>query len=99
MNQVFARNVLRFCLKSKRNLLNCIKELGSQETDDEFVLGLRDCHGTATSSLEIFDLTMVTMSNTHVDGIDLTSSYLLRHKASVTPLDIYINQYNQAVVF
>jgi len=51
-------------LKTKRNLLNCIKELGSQQTDGQFVLGLRDGHGAATSSLEIFDLTMDTVGNT-----------------------------------
>ena len=64
MNQVFARNVLRLRLKSKRNLLNCIKELGSQKTDGQFVLGLRDGHGAATSSKEIFDLTLNTISTT-----------------------------------
>jgi len=66
MNQVFARNLFneRFSLKSRRNLLNCIKELGSQETDGQFVLGLRDGHGAATSSLEMFQLTMNTVGNT-----------------------------------
>jgi len=65
-NQVFARNCFnrRFRLKMKRNLLNCIKELGSQQTDGQFVLGLRDGQGAATSSLEMFDLTMDTVGNT-----------------------------------
>ena len=51
-------------LKTRRNLLNYIKELGSQQTDGQFVLGLRDGHGAATSSLEMFQLTMATISNT-----------------------------------
>jgi len=51
-------------LKTKRNLLNCMKELGSQQTDGQFVMGLRDGHGAATSSLEIFNLTMSTISTT-----------------------------------
>ena len=51
--------------------LNCmfrlkytIQELGSLETDGQFVIGLRDGEGAATSRLEIFDLTMETVSNT-----------------------------------
>jgi len=50
--------------KTRRNLLNCIKELGSQQTDGQFVLGLRDGHGSATSRMEMFELTMATISNT-----------------------------------
>jgi len=51
-------------LKIRRNLLNCIKELGSKQTDGQFVLGLRDGNGAATSSNEMFQLTLATISNT-----------------------------------
>ena len=51
-------------LKTRRNLLNCIKEIGSQQTDGQYVFGLRDGHGAATSSHEMFALTMGTIGNT-----------------------------------
>ena len=41
-----------------------IKELGSLETDGQFVVGLRDGDGAATSRMEIFELTLATISNT-----------------------------------
>ena len=57
--------------KGQRLSFNCmfrlkhiICELGSLETDGQFVIGLRDGEGAATSRLEIFDLTMETLSNT-----------------------------------
>ena len=57
--------------KRQRLSLNCmfrlkhvIQELGSLETDGQFVIGLRDGEGAATSRMEIFDLTMDTLSNT-----------------------------------
>ena len=45
-------------------LKHIICELGSLETDGQFVIGLRDGEGAATSRMEIFDLTMDTVSNT-----------------------------------
>ena len=45
-------------------LKHIIQELGSLETDGQFVIGLRDGEGAATSRMEIFDLTMETVSNT-----------------------------------
>jgi len=50
--------------KTRKNLLNCIKELGSQRTDGQFRFGIRDGHGPAISRLEMFQLTMATISNT-----------------------------------
>jgi len=68
LNALTARNCIPIktykSFKRRRNLLNCIKELGSQETDGQFVMGLRDGHGSATSSLEMFQLTMGTIANT-----------------------------------
>ena len=45
-------------------LKHVICELGSLETDGQFVIGLRDGEGAATSRMEIFDMTMETISNT-----------------------------------
>jgi len=50
--------------KTRRVLLNCIKELGSQQVDGQFVLGFRGGHGAAISSLEMFKLTLSTISST-----------------------------------
>ena len=57
--------------KRQRLSLNCmfrlkhtICELGSLETDGQFVIGLRDGEGAATSRMQIFELTMETVSNT-----------------------------------
>ena len=57
--------------KRQRLSLNCmfrlkhiIQELGSLETDGQFVVGLRDGEGAATSRMEIFGMTMETVSNT-----------------------------------
>ena len=57
--------------KRQRLSVNCmfrlkhiICELGSLETDGQFVIGLRDGEGAATSRMEIFDLTMETLTNT-----------------------------------
>ena len=57
--------------KRQRLSINCmfrlkhvIQELGSLETDGQFVIGLRDGEGAATSRMEIFDLTMETLSST-----------------------------------
>ena len=43
-------------------LKHVICELGSLETDGQFVIGLRDGEGAATSRMQIFDLTMETVS-------------------------------------
>ena len=51
-------------LKKLFRLKLVIKELGSLETDGQFVIGLRDGEGAATSRQEIFDLTMTTLGNT-----------------------------------
>ena len=68
--------------KRQRLSLNCmfrlkhiICELGSLEKDGQFVIGLRDGEGAATSRMEIFHLTMETVSNTlmilqFVNGMD-----------------------------
>ena len=57
--------------KRNRLSLNCmfrlkhiICELGSLEKDGQFVIGLRDGEGAATSRMEIFDMTMETLSST-----------------------------------
>ena len=57
--------------KRQRLSLNCmfrlkhiIHELGSPETNGQFVIGLRDGEGAATSRMQIFDLTMETVNNT-----------------------------------
>ena len=57
--------------KRQRLSLNCmfrlkhiIQELGSLQTDGQFVIGLRDGEGAATSRMEMFQLTMETMTNT-----------------------------------
>ena len=56
-------------------LKHIIQELGSLETDGQFVIGLRDGEGPATSRMEIFHLTMETITNTlmvigFVNGMD-----------------------------
>ena len=51
-------------LKSKRQLLLAIKELGNNQVDGQFVMGLRDGSGPATSSHEIFQLTLETVTYT-----------------------------------
>ena len=51
-------------LKNLLRLKLAIKELGSLETNGQFVIGLRDGDGAATSRQEIFDLTMTTLANT-----------------------------------
>ena len=68
--------------KRRRLSLNCmfrlkhiICELGNLETDGQFVIGLRDGEGAATSRMEIFHLTMEIVSNTlmilgFVNGMD-----------------------------
>ena len=57
--------------KRQRLSLNCmfrlkhiICELGSLETDGQFVIGLRDGDGAATSRIQIFNLTLTTIFNT-----------------------------------
>jgi len=68
LNSMAARNCHSItsyqALKIRRILLNCIKEIGSQEIDGQYVFGLRDGHGPAISSREMFDLTMFTLTNT-----------------------------------
>ena len=54
----------RLSLNYMFRLKHVIEELGSLETDGQFVIGLRDGEGAATSRLEIFDLTMETVGNT-----------------------------------
>ena len=54
----------RLSVNSLFRLKHVIQELGSFETDGQFVIGLRDGEGAATSRMEIFDLTMDTVSNT-----------------------------------
>ena len=68
--------------KRQRMSLNCmlrlkhiICELGSLETDGQFVNGLRDGEGAAASRMKIFNMTMETVSNTlmvlgFVNGMD-----------------------------
>ena len=56
-------------------LKHVIQELGSRETDGQFVIGLRDGEGPATSRMQIFEMTMETVSNTlmvlgFVNGMD-----------------------------
>lgn len=51
-------------LKNMLRLRLVIKELGNLQTDGQFVLGLRDGEGPATSRLEIFQLTLTTLTNT-----------------------------------
>jgi len=68
LNSMAARNCHSIktieTFKTRKNLINCIKELGSQQTNGQFVIGLRDGHGPAISSREMFQLTMATISNT-----------------------------------
>ena len=52
----------RQCLSLYLFRLN--QELVSPETDGQFVIGLRDGEGAATSRVQIFDLKMETVSNT-----------------------------------
>ena len=54
----------RLSLNNLFRLKHVIQELGSLETDGQFVIGLRDGEGAATSRKEIFNLTMDTLSNT-----------------------------------
>ena len=54
----------RLSLNCLFRLKHIIQELGSLETDGQFVIGLRDGEGAATSRMEIFNLTMDTLSNT-----------------------------------
>ena len=51
-------------LKCLFRLKHVIQELGSLETDGQFVIGLRDGDKAATSRMEIFELTMETVTNT-----------------------------------
>ena len=51
-------------LKNLFRLRLTIKELGSLETNGQFVVGLRDGDGAATSRMQIFELTLATISNT-----------------------------------
>ena len=66
LNHFMAKNSTsnRVSLKSKRQLLLAIKELGSNQVDGQFVMGLRDRSGPATSSHEIFNLTLETVTYT-----------------------------------
>ena len=57
-------NNKKVSLKNIIRLRLVIKELGSLETDGQFVIGLRDGHGSAISRLEIFELTLATLGNT-----------------------------------
>ena len=54
----------RLSLNCMFRLKHVIQELGSRETDGQFVIGLRDGEGAATSRMQIFDMTMDTVSNT-----------------------------------
>ena len=65
----------RLSLNCMFRLKHVIQELGSLETDGQFVIGLRDGEGAATSRMEMFQLTMETVTNTlmileFVNGID-----------------------------
>jgi len=68
LNSLAARNTNPIktieSFKTRKNLIHSIKKLGSQSIDGQFVLGLRDGHGAAISSLEMFSLTMATLGNT-----------------------------------
>ena len=54
----------RLSLNCMFRLKHVIRELGSLETDGQFVIGLRDGEGAATSRMQIFKLTMETVTNT-----------------------------------
>ena len=54
----------RLSVKCLFRLKHVVQELGSFETDGQFVIGLRDGEGAATSRMEIFGLTMETVTNT-----------------------------------
>ena len=54
----------RLSLSNLFRLKHVIQELGSLETEGQFVIGLRGGEGAATSRMEIFDLTMDTVCNT-----------------------------------
>ena len=76
LNTVAARstvNVRRrlIPMKTRLRLRSVIKELGSEETEGQFVVGLTDVSGAATSSLEIFQMTLSTISYTLM-MIDMT---------------------------
>ena len=60
----YAGEKRRLSVKCMFRLKHIIQELGNLETDGQFVIGLRDGEGAATSRMEIFDLTMETVSNT-----------------------------------
>ena len=69
LNHVNARSVVggkrRFTsFKARLRLRLVIKELGEDAEDGQFVVGLTDGKGAATSSLEMFNLTMQTISYT-----------------------------------
>jgi len=61
-------------LKSKIQVLLAIKELGSNQVDGQFVMGLRDGSGPAISSREIFNLTLETVTYTLM-FIQITGSF------------------------
>ena len=69
LNHVNARSVVsgkrRFTsFKARLHLRLAIKELGQNAADGQFVVGLTDGKGAATSSLEMFNLTLQTISYT-----------------------------------
>jgi len=51
-------------LKTRRQLLLTIEELGNHQVDGQFIIGLRDGSGPAISSNEIFILTLETVTYT-----------------------------------
>ena len=66
LNHSMANNTIsnQVSLKSRKQALLAIKELGSNQVDGQFVMGLRDGSGPATSSHEIFNLTLETVTYT-----------------------------------
>ena len=54
----------KISLKNIFRLKLIVKELGSLEKEGQFVIGLRNGEGPATSRQEIFDLTITTLANT-----------------------------------
>ena len=67
LNFIAARTELHpvrsLLVKTRLRLRLTIKELGNQETDGQFVIGLTDGSGAATSRLEVVGLTFTTISN------------------------------------
>jgi len=66
LNHSMAYNCLEneMPLKAKTQLLLAVKELGNRQVGGQFVMGFRDGSGPATSSKEMFNLTLETVTYT-----------------------------------